>query len=238
MKCKQIMICWTLVLGGPVLAEEAPLSPEAMVAAEVRKYLEQETGLKPFQVQVTQLRFHPPVTDRFHSLKLIGLGTPGSKRFHGMLSTSAQIQTALEKDKNIQVVMNLDVIGPVAVAPKNLPKGHELKQADLVYKEMSYRVVAADLHGFSPQRLLGQRLRVGVESGQPIHPQLVEAIPLVNHGDPVQITIKSGGHVSIRVPGFARGSGSFGDLIRIEQADSRKHLQGRVRSANEVEIQL
>jgi flagella basal body P-ring formation protein FlgA len=60
---------------------------------------------------------------------------------------------------------------------------------------------------------------------------------LVKAGEPVVIEVVSGG-IRVEALGRARQSGSLGDMIRVENVDSRKIIYARVVAAGVVRLDL
>jgi flagella basal body P-ring formation protein FlgA len=60
----------------------------------------------------------------------------------------------------------------------------------------------------------------------------LEAIPLVNPGDPVRLEVVDG-DLAITLDAVARSGGAAGDKIRLEMPTSRKVIQGVVTGPGE-----
>lgn len=82
----------------------------------------------------------------------------------------------------------------------------------------------------------GYRLRGPVAQGKVLVRTDLEAIPLVNAGDPVRLALVDG-DLSITVDALARSSGAAGEKVRLEMPTTRRMVQAVVTGPGEARVQ-
>ncbi|BDU73520.1 flagellar basal body P-ring formation chaperone FlgA [Mesoterricola silvestris] len=98
-----------------------------------------------------------------------------------------------------------------------------------------------DFEGVPPAGALrevpeGSRLRGPVAQGKILVRTDVEAIPLINAGDPVRLALVDGA-LSVTVDALARSSGAAGDKVRLEMPTTRRMVQAVVTGPGEARVQ-
>jgi len=100
---------------------------------------------------------------------------------------------------------------------------------------------AFDFEGVPPAGALrelpeGFRLRGPVIQGKVLVRTDLEAIPLINAGDPVRLALVDG-DLSITVDALARSGGAAGDKVRLEMPTTRRTVQAVVTGPGEARVQ-
>ena len=98
-----------------------------------------------------------------------------------------------------------------------------------------------DFEGVPPAGALrelpeGYRLRGPVIQGKVLVRTDLEAIPLINAGDPVRLALVDG-DLSITVDALARSGGAAGDKVRLEMPTTRRMVQAVVTGPGEARVQ-
>jgi flagella basal body P-ring formation protein FlgA len=223
-----------------IAAEPLPLQKfEQKLAASLQKELARQTAFKAtdLEVKFESAQVRPKLPTEAADLVVIGLGTSGSQRLSGLVSLTVRAATR-EGTQDLQVTGLLNVIGPVAVADRMLVRGFELKPEDLKVARMDWAKLPNGAQGLKMNDITGRRLRGSVNAGDPLFKEILETAMMVKTGDSVQITVVSGPGIMIRSKGVAKQEGRIGDLIRIEQPETKRSLSAYITGDKSVEVRL
>ncbi|MDI3279767.1 MAG: flagellar basal body P-ring formation chaperone FlgA [Bacillota bacterium] len=124
--------------------------------------------------------------------------------------------------------------GAVVVAAADLPPRRVLAREDLSVQVLALKGLPADV-AWTQEDLLGQRLVRSVRAGEVLRLSAVEPVPVVEKGTEVVLTVRQRG-VVVTAVGRALEDGGQGQVIRVQNVDSGKILQGRVVGPREVEV--
>lgn len=134
----------------------------------------------------------------------------------------------------ILLPVNLDLIAPVVITARALPREALFSAADLEYQSMplgtlsqGYFLNISDLNGQQVKRPLAARTQL-------TRYHIVPAI-LVRRGDAVAITVEKGG-LSVRMMGEALSDGRAGEQIRVINSQSQRTISARVVEAGIVRV--
>jgi len=191
-----------------------------------------------FAVSIELARVEPtPVFSKVSSVQVLGLGSTGSTRLDGLISLPVVAQA---DGKSVDLIVSgiLSVTGPVVTARMPLPRGHIVREGDVDVARLPWKLLPSGAAGTSLSSILGQRVRNFINAGAPIYSALVDEPLAVKSGDVVELTVVSGPGVMIRSRAFAKQEGRLGDLIRLEQPDTKKALRGIVTGDKKVEVRL
>jgi flagella basal body P-ring formation protein FlgA len=81
----------------------------------------------------------------------------------------------------------------------------------------------------------GFRFRGPLPAGRTLHKGDLEAIPLIQPGDPVKVIAKANG-AEVRRDATARSAGGLGERIRLEASGTRKVIQATITGPGEAEV--
>lgn len=214
------------------------------VAADIRGQLARRMGMAEaeFQVDVENLRLDPsPGPADVASVQVLGLGSMGARRLEGLFNLPLVLQIRGAdgtREQEVQASGVLKVTGPVFVTRANLPRGHLIERGDLNAIRLPWRTLASGSFAIPEGELVGRRVKSLIPSGQPFAQALVDEPFAVRPGEIVDLTVVSGPGVMIRSRAVARQEGKVGDIVRIEQADTKKPLTAVVTAAKSVEVRL
>ncbi|MBS1982545.1 MAG: flagellar basal body P-ring formation protein FlgA [Bdellovibrionales bacterium] len=230
-------------LATPAVAA-ALVTAENAVAQNIRSQIARQMALTvdSFRVDVDHLRFVPALTgDRIKSVQVLGLGTTGGHRLDGLFNLPVIVEIETKngvREQEHQLSGILKVTGPVYTAKANLPRGHVITKEDIALSDLPWRTLPTGALGLAERSLVGQRVKSMVTSGEAFQLQQIDEPLAVKSGETVEVTVISGPGVLIRSRGVARQEGKTGDVIRIEQPDSKKMLTGQVTGDKAVEVRL
>jgi len=145
-----------------------------------------------------------------------------------ILSPEGEVVNKLPLRLEIQAFRN------VVRARENLKRG-EVIDASSVYvveEVLDYRnFKALD----DPSKVVGKVAKRNINQGELITPSSFEEEALVQRGDLVTMVARNGG-ITVTALGKARSDGALGEVIIVENLDSRKRVQGRVVGERMVEV--
>jgi len=192
-----------------------------------------------FKVQLENIKIYPEVPDNISSYRMhvLGLGAEGARRLDGLMSFTV---IAEKKDdlKEFRIHANLKIIGPVAVAKTAMSRGYIVAESDVIWKMMSWSKLATGAVGNPIESIVGRRVKSFIQEGTPLYFGNLHEAPAVSNGDLVELTVYSGPGVIIRSRGVARQGGRIGDVIRVEQVDTKKAVSGQISGTKLVEVRL
>jgi flagella basal body P-ring formation protein FlgA len=206
----------------------------------IRLQLSARMGMpvEQFRVSVESLATYPKdFVYRGENVQVLGLGTSGSKRLDGLFNVSISLE-GRALSQTVGATGILRVQGPAVVASKNLQRGHVIEMGDLQYTTMNWGVLPSGATGLGQQSLIGQRVRNYVGKGDSLFEDLLDEPLDVQSNDMVELTVISGPGVMIRSRALARQDGRIGDVVRVEQPDTKKSLSVQITGKKAVEVRL
>jgi flagella basal body P-ring formation protein FlgA len=134
----------------------------------------------------------------------------------------------------VPVSCRISVKAPVLVAARTIQRGE-------AFNAENSRIAEMDITGFAfapltelPKAGAATAIRT-VSSGSILHGKLLKPIPLVERGDQVRVQF-NGERISVSVLGVARGSGSYGDRIWVENLQTGKLIRAAVSGKGSVVV--
>lgn len=172
-------------------------------------------------------RLHLPLCD----VKPEAFLRPGTK-ISGR--TAVGVRCSGSRPWKVYVPVDVVVTEAVLVARKMLSRGHILTADDVVADK---RNVSRLVGGYiaDPAELLGQRLKHQVMGGKMITPSMLVADTVIKRGQSVTLVLRDSG-LNITMSGKALMDGALNQRIRVENTQSRRIVEGLVRSPEYVEI--
>ena len=158
----------------------------------------------------------------------VGRGTKITSR------TIVGVRCSGTKPWKIYVPVEVIVTESVLVSRRTLPKGHLLTAEDVVLEQ---RDISLFRSGYlsSIEELADQRLKRQIDGGRVMTPAMLVADILIRRGQMVTIVVKND-QMHIRMAGRALSDGALNQRIRVENSNSRRVVEGIVRSPEYVEI--
>ncbi len=137
--------------------------------------------------------------------------------------------------KNMSVRGKIEALAQVVVAAEPLKKGLILQPQHLAVAAMDIGEMA------NPERdshdLLGLQLTKTVAKGAPVFGSMVETLPAIKRGQKVKMVIEAGS-LHLTATGFAHSDGKLDQIIKVQNIESNKMLQGRVSGPGVEEVML
>lgn len=137
--------------------------------------------------------------------------------------------------KNMSVRGKIEALAQVVVAAEPLKKGLILQPQHLAVAAMDIGEMANP--ELDSQGLLGLQLTKAVAKGAPVFGSMVETLPVIKRGQKVKMVIEAGS-LHLTATGFAHSDGKLDQIIKVQNIESNKMLQGRVSGPGVVEVML
>ncbi|HSR50118.1 MAG TPA: flagellar basal body P-ring formation chaperone FlgA [Acidobacteriota bacterium] len=158
-------------------------------------------------------------------------------RLGNLSSVSIKLNLMLEGrlQRSQWVRASLSLERPVVVALRDLPSGHRITAADVGLEQ---RQMQRSGDYFSDlQAVVGTVTRRFSPAGQPLSGRFLHRPDLVRHGDIVTLLAR-GPSFLISTTGRAKGSGSMGEQIAVENLHSKKVVRAVITGSKEVQVNL
>lgn len=217
-----------LALSWPAAAEKQSLQA---IRASVEHYVRAEfRALGPISaVEVAQLDPRLTLASCEHPLTPF---TPNGQRRLG----NATIGVRCEGQRPWTLYVPVRIISSVNIltARRALTRGSLLTEQDLA----SVKRDAASLpYGYftDPALVVGQQLKRSVRPGEVLSPAMIAPAPLVQRGQQVWISARSGS-VNVSMQGEALADGAAGERIRVRNLSSNRVLEAEVVSGGLVQV--
>jgi flagellar basal body P-ring formation protein FlgA len=171
-------------------------------------------------------------------LRLPACAAPVEARVHQQSGNAltAALSCAAPAPWTVYVVVQVSRQAEVLVLTRPLLAGEPVT-AEAVARRT--REVADLPYGFlsSPEAALGRVARRALPAGAVLAPADLAAARVVRRGQPVTLVSRSG-PLEVRAQGTAQADGAVGEHIQVQAANSRRLVRGRIRSGQEVEVDL
>jgi flagella basal body P-ring formation protein FlgA len=195
-----------------------------------------------FRVEARSLRVQPALEPhRIRSVQVLGLGALASRRLEGLVTVPVFVRYETdrgEREMEYSVSGILQVVGPVYTTRANLPRGHVMQPEDLNVTALPWRGLASDALGLPRADIVGRRVKSLITAGTPVSSAQLDEPFAVKTGELVDLTVVAGPGVMIRSRALAKQEGRVGDLVRVEQPDTKKALSAVVTGPRTVEVRL
>jgi flagella basal body P-ring formation protein FlgA len=120
----------------------------------------------------------------------------------------------------------VDVFDSVVCTGRNLRKGEVIKERDLYLERKNISQLSAHILT-DVSKAVGLMVKHNVKAGTCLKGWMVEKSPIVDRGDMVTIVAESG-DLKVTVPGRILERGYLGELIRVQNAMSKKEIYAKV----------
>ena len=148
--------------------------------------------------------------------------------------TSVGVRCHGPKPWALYVPVTINIIDSVFKANRHLPKGHVIREQDIVSVE--YNLSLLNYGYFNKKEdLLGKQVKRRLKQGKVISPNQITEPLMVKRGEKVSLISKSN-HFAIRMSGEAMMNGVYGDRIRVKNTSSKRIIEGTVTRNGEVTV--
>lgn len=136
--------------------------------------------------------------------------------------------------KKREVRFTVSVYQPVVRAARDLRPGETIREGDVTLQVEPLSLETERALG-SLEAVLGKPVRRTVRAGDVLTPALLGKDVLIKRGDLVTLVAQYKG-VVVTAPGKARGEGTLGDRIVVENLSSRKRMEGIIVDERTVQV--
>jgi flagella basal body P-ring formation protein FlgA len=152
----------------------------------------------------------------------------------GPLTVQVDVEVDGKLERTAQVLFMARSHRAVPVLVRDLARGETLAREHV--HEIVLDVTDLTVPEIDVESLLGTETRRELRAGSPLKAPDFAPKTLIRRGEPIRIRLASGG-LTLEGRGVAKEDGALGDRIRIENADSRRALIGRVAATGLVIIE-
>lgn len=230
-------LAWTGVALAALGFGSAALASEGgdALRAQIERYVRERAPFPPSVVDV-------PTMDAFAQAwtapgdVLVRLSTSPRERFVGTVPITITVLADGAEVKRGVVTAQVRAMRPVLVARHDLERGDLVREEDVGWEERDVSTLP-DRVVFMRDEVVGKRVRRRVGAGTLWRTGLLTEPTVIQRGQMVRLRFQRG---PLRIAGLgkAREEGELGELIRIQNVDSRREVMGRVRADGEVDVEL
>ncbi len=136
--------------------------------------------------------------------------------------------------REYQLIAEVQYFDDVVVANRAIERGETIAESAVVIERRDVTMLLGKYYArFDQVDAMQAKMRIGM--GRPLSSNYLEAVPLVERGDMVRILAQVGG-ITATITGIARDSGSKGDHIVVQNAESREKLLVEVIGPGKVRV--
>jgi flagellar basal body P-ring formation protein FlgA len=136
--------------------------------------------------------------------------------------------------RNMSIPVEVEALTDMVVALYPLPRGMVVEANDVSLQKRDIADVSGKV-SFNLADVLGKKVRIPIRANTPVRSDYLEKVPLVKNGQVVTIVAENG-DLRVTATGMARGSGAEGDLIMVQNMNSKKSVQARVVDSETVAV--
>ncbi|MDY0383177.1 flagellar basal body P-ring formation chaperone FlgA [Trichlorobacter sp.] len=222
----------SLSAGAAGKPEQPQFLTEGEVRTAVERYLTEKLRGRGWQTTISQLAI-PQRVSLPKGVRDLEIVAPSSWDGWGAVSMALLVRVNGVMEKNLPLRLTVDARTEMVVANRQLLAGTVLTEEDLSLQQREV-AQAAGLHVSAIEDVVGMKLRSMVRSGAPVKSNQLQKVPVINNGQLVTIVAESAGF-RMTVTGRAKGSGGVGDIIKVENLNSRKQFPARIVDSTTVE---
>jgi flagellar basal body P-ring formation protein FlgA len=222
----------SLSAGAAGKPEQPQFLTEGEVRTAVERYLTEKLRGRGWQTTISQLAI-PQRVSLPKGVRDLEIVAPSSWDGWGAVSMALLVRVNGVMEKNLPLRLTVDARTEMVVANRQLLAGTVLTEDDLSLQQREV-AQAAGLHVSAIEDVVGMKLRSMVRSGAPVKSNQLQKVPVINNGQLVTIVAESAGF-RMTVTGRAKGSGGVGDIIKVENLNSRKQFPARIVDSTTVE---
>lgn len=136
--------------------------------------------------------------------------------------------------RNMSVPVEVEALSEMVVAMRPLSRGEIITEGDVALQKRDLSGISGKV-AFDPASVVGKVVRINIRGNSPIRSDFLEKAPLVKYGQMVTIVAEDGS-LRVTASGRAKGSAAEGDLVMVQNLNSKKDVQGRVLDSGTVVV--
>ena len=213
----------SIVISGQELANHAE--------KYLRNKLMREEGDVVMELQLMPDNQVVPLGNGDIKLRFARASTGRSKR-HIYLSISIVVDGDVYK--TVGLTFNIKRFGSIVVAKTTIKAGQVIRKGAVTIESVETTPLSGDTFD-DIDDIVGKVAKRSLRSGQVITDEMLDDVAVMSKGDTVVILIRSPG-LSIRSKGICEEDGTYGDMVKVINADTKKVLYGHVLDSGTVEV--
>lgn len=221
-----------LSAGAAGTPDQTQFLTEREVRTAVERYLAEKLRGRGWQTTISQLAI-PQRVSLPKGVRDLEIVAPSSWDGWGAVSMALLVRVNGVVEKNLPLRLTVDARTEMVVANRQLLAGTVVTEEDLSLQQREV-AQAAGLHVSAIEDVVGMKLRSMVRSGAPVKSNQLEKVPVIRSGQLVTIVAESDGF-RMTVTGRAKSAGGVGDIIKVENLNSRKQFPARIVDSTTVE---
>ncbi len=223
-----------ILLGTTIItAAPATVVKEAAVRQVVIDFVRQRTAGLGVELNVKKVGFHGDLVLPEGEVSY-EVSAPRQWEGWGQASLALIVRVNDRVVKNVPILVDVEALADLVVTTRSVERGEILTQADVAVQKRDLAGVGGKV-ARSPAEVVGLKVRVGMRGNTPLRTDYLERIPLVKQGQLVTVLLESPA-LRITTTGRAKGAGTAGDLITVQNISSNKDFPARIVDAGTVRV--
>lgn len=218
-----------------IIAPAAPgkVVKEAEVRQVVTDFIRERTAGLGVEVNVKKVGFHGDLVLPDGEVTY-EVSAPRQWEGWGQASLALIVRINDRVVKNVPVMVDVEALADLVVTTRAVERGEILTPADVAVQKRDLAVTGGKVARTAAD-VVGLKVRVGMRGNTPLRTDYLERIPLVKSGQLVTVLLESPA-LRITTTGRAKGAGSAGELITVQNISSNKDFPARVVDAGTVRV--
>ncbi|MDD2336784.1 MAG: flagellar basal body P-ring formation chaperone FlgA [Geobacteraceae bacterium] len=227
-----IVLVWCLTASASAFAGNTVLSVK-QVRTAVKEFILNRTRDSGMEIKIKRITIGEdlPVPAGKVSYEIIA---PDQWQGWGRTVLGLVIRVDDQLVRNMSIPVEVEALADMVVALYPLPRGMVVAANDVSLQKRDISDISGKV-SFNLADVLGKRVRVPIRANTPVRSDYLEKVPLVKTGQVVTIVAENG-VFRVTATGMARGTGAEGDLIMVQNMNSKKSVQARVVDAGTVAV--
>lgn len=227
-----ILLCSLCCL---TVASAVPMSvvKEAQVRQVIVDFVRQRTAGLGVELNVKKVGFHGDLALPEGAVSY-EVSAPRQWEGWGQASLALIVRVDDRVVKNIPILVDVEALADMVVTTRPVERGEILTPADVAVQKRDLATAGGKVARTAAD-VVGLRVRVGMRGNSPLRSDYLERVPLIKQGQLVTVLLESS-TLRITTTGRAKGAGSAGDLITVQNISSNKDFPARIVDAGTVRV--
>lgn len=227
-----ILLAWSFAASGSAFADGTVLTGKKVRAA-VKDFILDRTKDCGMEINVKQISISEDISLPAGKMRYEFIA-PDQWQGWGKTVIGLVVRVDDQLVRNMSIPVEVEALANMVVALYPLPRGMVVEANDVSLQKRDMTNVSGKV-SFNLSDVLGKRVRVPIRANTPVRSDFLERVPLVKNGQVVTILAENGAF-RVTATGMAQGTGAEGDLIMVQNMNSKKSVQGRVVDAGTVAV--
>jgi flagella basal body P-ring formation protein FlgA len=227
-----VVLAWCLGSSGSAFAAGTTLTEKKLQAA-VKEYILDRTRDSGMEIKIKRIATNGDIAVPAGKVSF-EIVAPQQWEGWGRTVLGLVIRVDDQLVRNMSIPVEVEALAEMVVALYPLSRGMVVEVSDVSLQKRDLATASGKVC-FALSDVVGKRVRVPVRANLPVRSDYLERVPLVKNGQVVTI-IAENGTLRVTATGTARGSGAEGDLIMVQNMNSKTSVQARVVDAGTVAV--